>query len=84
MVASITLTFRREPHARSAQTSRLTEWKGRVREQSLSLGLASNNEANHPAPAGVLPMNIDPAIISILLSLIGVACAIWMWKDEDK
>lgn len=29
-------------------------------------------------------MHIDPAIISILLSLIGVACAIWMWRDEDK
>jgi len=29
-------------------------------------------------------MTIDPAIISILLSLIGVACAIWMWHDENK
>ena len=29
-------------------------------------------------------MTIDPAIISILLSLIAVACAIWMWKGEDK
>jgi hypothetical protein len=29
-------------------------------------------------------MEIDPAIISILLSLTGVACAIWMWHDEDK
>ena len=29
-------------------------------------------------------MDIYPAIISILLSLIGVACAIWMWHDEDK
>ena len=29
-------------------------------------------------------MDIDPAIVSILLSLIGVACAIWMWHDENK
>lgn len=29
-------------------------------------------------------MTIDPAIISILLSLIMVARAIWMWHDEDK
>ena len=29
-------------------------------------------------------MDIDPAIIAILLSLIGVTCAIWMWHDEDK
>ncbi len=29
-------------------------------------------------------MTIDPAITSILLSLIAVACAIWMWHDEDK
>ncbi|CAI8381748.1 MAG: Uncharacterised protein [Halieaceae bacterium] len=29
-------------------------------------------------------MTIDPAITSILLSLIAVACAIWMWNDEDK
>lgn len=29
-------------------------------------------------------MDIDPAIIAILLSLIGVACAIWMWHDENK
>ena len=29
-------------------------------------------------------MTIDPAIISTLLSLIAVACAIWMWHDEDK
>ena len=26
-------------------------------------------------------MTIDPAIIAILLSLIAVGCAIWMWKD---
>ena len=29
-------------------------------------------------------MTIEPAIIAILLSLIAVACAIWMWHDEDK
>ena len=82
MVASITLTFRREPHARSAQNSRLTEWKGRVRERSLSLGLASNKEANHPAPAGFfLLINIDPVIITIVACLVAVGCAIWMWKD---
>ena len=29
-------------------------------------------------------MTIDPAITSILLSLIGVASAIWMWHNENK
>jgi len=33
---------------------------------------------------GVLPLTIDPAIISILLSLTAVTCAIWMSHDEDK
>jgi len=29
-------------------------------------------------------MTVDPAVVSILLSLLGVACAIWMWHNENK
>ena len=52
MVESSTPRPPHQAHARSAQTYRLTEWKGKVRGQSPYLDLARNNEAHYLAPAG--------------------------------
>jgi hypothetical protein len=51
---------------------------------SLSLVPDAPPHATATNATRVADMDIEPAIVAILLSLIAVGCAIWMWHDEDK